>query len=598
LGKRLIRVMNTAFRDGFQSVYGARVFTQDFLPAVEACRAAGLTHYEAGGGARFQALYFYCNEDAFDMMDAFREAAGPDANLQTLSRGISVVGLESYSRDIIELHARLFKKHGMTTIRNFDCLNDVQNLVDSGRSIAAAGLNHEVTVTMMELPPGSGDEAHTPAFYMQSLRDILDADIPFHSVCFKDASGTAIPTKVYETIRQARRLLPEGTVIRFHTHETAGVAVSAYRGAIEAGADGIDLAMAPVSGGTSQPDMVVMWHALRGSEFELDFDVDKVLEAEQVFRECMKDYFVPPEALAVEPVIPWSPMPGGALTANTQMMRDNGIMGRFREVIAAMSEVVRRGGYGTSVTPLSQFYFQQAFNNVMFGPWERIADGYGKTVLGYFGRTPVPPDPAVVRIAAEKLGLPPTTRSPIEMNDENPEVGIPAAARMLKAAGLPATDENVFIAATCKEKGIAFLQGRAKVGVRKIEPERPPAPEPDGYTVTVDGVPYAVVMDNGRARIGGREYAIDVREGLDATAPASGNGSTAAGVAVHARMPGLVLRVTAPPGTPVTSGDTLLVLEAMKMEIAVRAPQDGTVSAIHVSTGDQVQAGHLLAHVS
>jgi pyruvate carboxylase subunit B len=357
--------------------------------------------------------------------------------------------------------------------------------------------------------------------------------------------------------------------------------------------------MAPVSGGTSQPDMVVMWHALRGTDFELDFDVDRVLEAEQVFRECMKDYFVPPEALAVEPVIPWSPMPGGALTANTQMMRDNGIMGKFREVIGAMSEVVRRGGYGTSVTPLSQFYFQQAFNNVMFGPWERIADGYGKTVLGYFGRTPVPPDPEVVRIASEKLGLPPTTRSPIEMNEENPDVGIPAATRMLTAAGLPATDENIFIAATCKEKGIAFLQGRAKTGVRKVEPERPPAAEPDGYTVTVDGVPYAVVMDDGRARVGGREYAIDVREGLEAAAAPSGNGGGGifTGVAVHARMPGLVLRVTAPPGTPVTSGETLMVLEAMKMEIAVRAPQDGTVSAVHVSAGDQVQAGHLLAHV-
>jgi pyruvate carboxylase subunit B len=588
--------MNTAFRDGFQSVYGARVFTKDFLPAVEACRAAGLTHYEAGGGARFQALYFYCNENAFDMMDAFRAAAGPDANLQTLSRGVNVVGLDSYSRDIIELHARLFKKHGMTTIRNFDCLNDVQNLVDSGRSIAAAGLNHEVTVTMMELPPGSDDEAHTPAFYMQSLRDILDADIPFHSVCFKDASGTAVPSKVYETIRQARGLLPEGTVIRFHTHETAGVAVAAYRAALEAGVDGIDLAMAPVSGGTSQPDMVVMWHALRGTDFELDFDVNRILEAEQVFRECMKDYFVPPEALAVEPVIPWSPMPGGALTANTQMMRDNGIMGRFREVIDAMGEVVRRGGYGTSVTPLSQFYFQQAFNNVMFGPWERIADGYGKTVLGYFGRTPAPPDPEVVRIASEKLGLPPTMRSPIEMNDENPEVGIPAATRMLTAAGLQASDENIFIAATCREKGIAFLQGRAKTGVRKIEPERPPTPEPDGYTVTVDGVPYAVVMDNGRARISGREYAIDVREGLD-TAAARGSSPTAAGVAVHAKMPGLVLKITAPPGTRVASGETLLVLEAMKMEIAVRAPQDGTVSAVHVNPGDQVTAGHLLAHV-
>ena len=111
-----------------------------------------------------------------------------------------------------------------------------------------------------------------------------------------------------------------------------------------------------------------MWHALRGSEYTLDVDIEKVREAEEVFKDCMADYFLPPEAVAVEPLIPWSPMPGGALTANTQMMRDSGIMDKYPDLIKAMSEVVRLGGFGTSVTPVSQFYVQQALNNVMFGP--------------------------------------------------------------------------------------------------------------------------------------------------------------------------------------------------------------------------------------
>ena len=109
--------MITAFRDGFQSAYGARVLTEDFLPAVEAAVDAGLNHFEVGGGARFQSLYFYCNENAFDMMDSCRNAAGQEANLQTLARGINVVGLDSQSSDIIKLHAELFEKHGITTIR-------------------------------------------------------------------------------------------------------------------------------------------------------------------------------------------------------------------------------------------------------------------------------------------------------------------------------------------------------------------------------------------------------------------------------------------------------------------------------------------------
>ena len=460
--------MCTAFRDGFQSVFGARVFTKDFLPAVEAARDAGIRWFEAGGGARFQSLYFYCNEDAFDMMDAFRQTAGPDANLQTLARGVNVVGLDSQSSDIIKLHADLFKKHGMTTIRNFDALNDVENLVYSGQCIVDAGLKHQVCVTLMELPPGCAG-AHDAAFYTSTLQKILDADIPFDAVCFKDASGTAVPSKVYETIREARKMLPADTFIHFHTHETAGVSVLANKAALDAGADAIDLSMAPCSGGTCQPDILVMWHALRGSDYELDVDVEKVREAEEVFKECMQDYFLPPEATAVEPLIPWSPMPGGALTANTQMLRDNGIMEKYPEIILAMSDVVRKGGFGTSVTPVSQFYFQQAFNNVMFGPWKKIAEPYGKMVLGYFGKTPVPPDTDVVKLAEEQLGLPPTTEKVLTLNDADPTKGVAAAKQTLEDAGLPTTDENIFIAAACKEKGIRFLKGEAEVGVRKVD---------------------------------------------------------------------------------------------------------------------------------
>ena len=149
-----IHLMVTAFRDGFQSVYGSRVLSRDYLPAVEAARRAGILHFEAGGGASFQSAFFYANENAFHVMDAFRAAAGPDANLQTLPRGINVVGLESQPSDVIRLHAQLFAKHGISTIRNFDALNDVQNLVHSGRCIVEAGLHHEVVVTMMGLPPG------------------------------------------------------------------------------------------------------------------------------------------------------------------------------------------------------------------------------------------------------------------------------------------------------------------------------------------------------------------------------------------------------------------------------------------------------------
>ena len=619
--KKKVDFMVTAFRDGFQSVYGARVFTKDFIPAVEAAVDAGITHFEAGGGARFQSLYFYCNEDAFDMMDQFRTAVGPDINLQTLARGSNVVGLESQSRDVIDLHAKMFTKHGISTIRNFDALNDVNNLIYSGERIVAAGAKHEVCVTMMELPPGASG-AHDPEFYMGVLKNILDAGIKYDSICFKDASGTSAPAKVYETIKQARSLLGDKARIVFHSHETAGTSIITYKAAIEAGANQIDLSMAPVSGGTSQPDIVTMWHALRGTEYDLGVDINKIMNAEEVFKNCMKDYFMPPEAKKVEPLMPFSPMPGGALTANTQMMRDNGIMDKYHDVTAAMGEVIEKGGYGTSVTPVSQFYFQQAFNNVMFGPWKKIADGYGKMVLGYFGKTPVNPDPEIIKLAEKQLGLKPTTKIPVDINDADPEKGIKIATKRLTDAKLPVTDENVFISATCKEKGITFLQGNAKIGVRKIDPNaekettesvKSSTKTPTDFTVKVNANEYNVEMKGDKAIVDGVEYSISVKEGLSkkpvqkpmqktvqpapvkASAPLAASNAVPGGEeSIEAPLPGILLKIIKNVGDRVEEDDVIMIVESMKMETEINAPSSGTISKLPLKEGSQIVAGDTL----
>jgi len=620
--KKKVDFMVTAFRDGFQSVYGARVFTKDFIPAVEAAAEAGITHFEAGGGARFQSLYFYCNEDAFDMMDQFRAAVGPDINLQTLARGSNVVGLESQSRDVIDLHAKMFTKHGISTIRNFDALNDVNNLIYSGERIVAAGAKHEVCVTMMELPPGATG-AHDPEFYMSVLKNIMDAGIKYDSVCFKDASGTSAPAKVYETIKKARALLGSDARIVFHSHETAGTSIITYKAAIEAGANQIDLSMAPVSGGTSQPDIITMWHALRGTDYDLGIDINKIMKAEEVFKGCMKDYFMPPEALSVEPLMPFSPMPGGALTANTQMMRDNGIMNKYHDVTAAMGEVIEKGGYGTSVTPVSQFYFQQAFNNVMFGPWKKIADGYGKMVLGYFGKTPVTPDSEIMKLAEKQLGLKPTTKIPVDINDADPEKGIIVAEKRLKDANLPVNDENVFISATCKEKGITFLQGNAKIGVRKIDPEakktevtaKPSEKAPTDFTVQVNANEYNVEMKGNKAIVNGVEYNISVKEGLSAEpvqkpmqktaqpasvkTPAVKTAPAAAPVpggkkSIEAPLPGILLKILKNIGDRVEEDEVIMIVESMKMETEINAPSSGTISELPIKENSQIVAGDTL----
>ena len=600
-----IKFMDCSFRDGFQSCIGARVKTDDFLPALDAAVKAGINHLEIGGGARFQALYFYCQEDAFEMMDKWRATVGPDVNLQTLSRGVNVVGLSSQSSDIIDLHAKMFKKHGITTIRNFDALNDVRNLDVSGKAIARHGLKHQITITMMGLAPGLNESyAHTPKFYIDRLKEILSSDIPFDSLAFKDASGTSTPATVYETVKQARALLGKDKEIQFHTHDTAGMAVACNWAAIEGGADVIDLAMAPLSGGTCEADILVMYHRLRGTDYTLDIDPEKIMNVEKVFKKCMEKYFMPPESMQVSPEIIFSPMPGGALTANTQMMRDNNCLDKYDICIKEMREVVAKGGFGTSVTPVSQFYFQQAFRNAVMGKnpdgsWKLDPNGYGKMVLGYFGKTPVAPDPQVVKWASEQLKLEPTTKAVVEINDANPKLGIKAATAVLEQNSLPVTDENIFIIAACGDKGLAFLKGDKPMGIRYKEEKK--AAKKDGgtaaYTVAVGGKSFNVQVNGGKVTVDGKTFDVSVATGAAAAAAPKASSGSGAAFEVTSPIPGTVTKIIAPEGTQVEAGATIVIIEAMKMETEIKTEKAGRVSKILVNVKDVVTADQAIATI-
>jgi len=621
--KKKIDFMVTAFRDGFQSYFGSRVKGADILPAFEAACEAGFRHFEVGGGAQFQSLIFYCNENPFDIMDKYREIAGPDVNLQTLSRGINVIGLESQPSDVIDLHAKLFKKHGITTIRNFDALNDVNNLVHSGKCISSAGLDHEITITMMDIPnPVKG--LHDKEFYIEMLKSILKEDIPFTSLCFKDAAGTSTPVTVHETIKAARALIGDDKRIVYHSHSSAGTCLSSYMAAVEAGADQIDLSIAPVSGGTAQPDVLSMAHILKGTDYYLDIDYAKVRKAEGALKRALADYVFPIEARKTDPDIISSAMPGGALTANTNMMRDMGIEEeRYTKVMDRMNEVIACGGGGTSVTPVSQFYFQQAFNNEFFGPWTRIADGYGKMILGYYGKTPVKPDSAIIKIAKEKLNLEEFSGSVLEMNDKDEAKGISPAREMIRNENLDMSDENQFIAAICGEKGINFLKGNGEEKVFKvvIPPAASAAPadsaedtvqsaEEKGsneYVVNVNGNEYRVRMDGQNAIVNDELIEVDIKalkkaekkkkkakKELKKVMEEAESSSKEFDGNLKSPLPGTIIDIKVKEGDAVSDGDVVVLLDSMKMEVEVKTYNPGEIVHVNVRAGDQVKTGETL----
>jgi pyruvate carboxylase subunit B len=313
-------------------------------------------------------------------------------------------------------------------------------------------------------------------------------------------------------------------------------------------------------------------------------------------------------------------MPGGALTANTQMLRDNKMLDKYPEVVTAMGEVIAKGGFGTSVTPVSQFYFQQAYNNVLYGPWKQISEGYGKMVLGYFGRTPLPPDPDVVRIAEKQLGLAPTTENPLALNDRNPKKGLAAAAAMLESDGIEKTDENLFIAATCLDKGILFLKGKAKPNVRKlsdlelaaakstggpasISPSAQPA---DSLTVTLGNKAFAVKFSKGLVIVNGTAYNFHVKEGIDAEAIAKTATLPKAAELpavsetrfVESSLSGRVVKIQKKAGDKVAVGETVLIVDSMNMEIPINSPYSGIIQAMFVMQGDILEMGTALFRVN
>ena len=228
----------------------------------------------------------------------------------------------------------------------------------------------------------------------------------------------------------------------------------------------------------------------------------------------------------------------------------------------------------------------------MQGPWNAIAPGYGKMVLGYFGKTPVAPDPEIVKIASEKLGLEPTTENAIDIADADPAKSLQHAIDELKEAGIEITEENIFIAAACQEKGITFLLGKGELNVRKISEMKKDCGDGSmgngNYTVVVNGEKFSVQVAEGDADI--QVTAVNGEAAATSAPVASGTD-----VNIKALLPGSVWKIVANPGQSVNEGDVILILESMKMEIDVIAPKGGVIKSINVATNDKVVEGQVVA---
>lgn len=598
-----IRVMFTPFRDGLQSCFGGKVRLNDFLPAIDVSVRAGIRHFEFGGGARFQAPFFYLNEDPFHCMSEIRKVVGPDVDLQILTRSVSGVTLTTQPIKALALQSKLMQKHGTTVDRNFDYMNDVGNLVKTGQAIVDAGMHHQLAIATMGLPFHS-DKVHTPEFYINVVRQVLASGVRVDSVCIKDASGTTDPRTCYETIKGIKKILPPEIPLWQHTHDTASMGIACYMAGVEGGADGIDLSVHPLASGTCQPEVRSMWHALKGTGYSLDIDHTRMDEIQRVLEDCLKDYEFDPVTTSADARVVGFPMPGGAIGPNVHMMKEAGILHKYTAVLEEFPVVVEAAGAWTSVTPGSQQYWLQAFNNVLLGRWKKIEAGYGRALLGYFGRTPLPPDPQVVKIAEEQLGLPVFTGDPL---DAAPDT-LGMAEEAIKARNLPCTEENIFLVAASiipgknmdLNEGIRFLNGTAKISIPLKKKETAVAAAPSSPVFTSPFETTCQVTEGQSTRT----FRITIAPPLLAPAASPHQSQPVSQMAPPPVAPtGMITPVFSPfegkvelvllnvkVGDLVTEGQVLAQVEAMKANHDVKAPCSGRIVGIEAAVGTEVSA--------
>ena len=609
-----IRVMFTPFRDGLQSSFGGKVRLKDILPAMQLAAESGIRHMEFGGGARYQAPFFYLGEDPFECMKSMRETVGPDVDLQILTRSVSGVTLTTQSPEALQMQAKLMKEYGTTWDRNFDYQNDTDNLIKTGRPIVNAGMHHQVCIALMGLPFKS-EKVHTAEFYTNIGKRLLESDVQIDSLCLKDASGTCDPKTIYDTVVSLKKIMPPEMPFWLHTHDTASMAVACYMAGIEGGVDGIDLSVRPLASGTVQPDVRSMAHALKGTGYSLDIDETKMPEIEDILNEGLSEYDFNPTTTTPDARVVGFPMPGGAIGPNVHMMVKAGVLHRYSEVLAEFPVVVESGGAWTSVTPGSQQYWLQAFNNVLYGRWEKIDAGFGRSVLGYFGKTPLPSDQDVVKIASEQLELPVFDGDPLEVAPKN----IEPAKQALKERSLPINDKNIFLVLGAMvpgkkieaNEGIRLLTGKGKIDIplkpkEESKPAAPPKVETPAVTPATTGpvTSKCTVVENEVTRT----FMVTIEpttpvsttekpaEETTSTTPSSAGKN----VSVYSSFAGSVdvVDILVKEGDDVSKSQVIAAVEAMKAKHDIKSPCDGTVSSINVEIGDEVDSSKPLLTIS
>ncbi len=591
--KKPLGITEVVLRDAHQSLFATRMRIDDMLPIAEKLDDIGYWSLETWGGATFDACIRYLGEDPWDRIRELKKAM-PKTPQQMLFRGQNILGYRHYADDVVKKFVERAATNGVDVFRVFDAMNDMRNIKTALEAVKDVGKHAQGTISYTLSP------VHTVDGWVEQGKQI--EDMGADSIVIKDMAGLLKPYVGYELVTKLKAAC--NIPIHLHCHATTGLAHATLVKCVEAGVDNVDTAISSMSTTYGHSPTETLVATLEDEERDTGLDLNALEDIALYFRDVRKKYAKFEGSLkGVDARILTAQVPGGMLTNMESQLREQGAEDRFDEVLAEIPRVREDLGFIPLVTPTSQIVGTQSVINVLSGQrFATISKETQGVLRGEYGATPAPVNSELQSRVLEAKQQPITCRPADllkpELESLTRELKEEAKSRSITLVDGEKQIDDVLTYALFPQIGLKFLENRGNADFFE--------PKPTGNESKL------VFAENGdevyTVKVEDKEYTVTVNNGGELTGivPLSGATGNDAGVGtgmidgspVKAPLAGNIFRVLVTPGQQVAEGDTLLVLEAMKMETQVSAPSAGTVISISVNEGDVVAVGDVLLTVA
>ena len=584
-----IGISELVLRDATQSLHATRMTTADMLPIAPKIDQIGYWAAEAWGGATYDSCIRFLNEDPWERLRKLH-AAMPNTKIMMLLRGQNLLGYRHYADDVVDKFVETAANNGIDVFRIFDACNDPRNLERATKAAKKTGKHVQMAISYATTP------YHTKEIYADLAKTY--ADFGADSICIKDMSGLLKPYEAYDLVKAIKSKVD--LPVEIHSHATTGLSVATLLKAAEAGADVLDTAISAMAMGTSHSPTETVVEMLKGTEYDTGLDISALLEIAAYFREIRKHYAsLESEFLGADTRILKSQVPGGMLSNLENQLKQQGASDKIDDVLKEIPLVQKDVGYVPLVTPTSQIVGTQAVFNVLFGRYNNLTQEFRDLLVGKYGKVPAAPNADLVKKALELNKMD-------KVIDCRPaDLIAPEWDKMVeesKKNGGNGSVEDTLTYAMFPKVAAKFFETRANgpVDAEKTfglkETPKAEAKSANGsYTVTVNGQSYQVTSNGDNITVDGTPYNVTFGA-AGASAPVAAAATTVGGEDVKAPVAGTLLKQCFANGTKVSKGQTIIIVESMKMELEVKSPADGTITYT-VPAGTQIANGQVIATI-